>query len=556
MTSARRRTKYSTRLLLHASAAALPLVFGQAARAQTEPAAPAPAQAQAQAAVTLHVERFDVQGNTLLPAERIAAVLDPYKGERTLAELERAAAALQAAYRDAGYGAVLASVPPQTPGASGTVTIAVLEGKVAQVRVEGNQHFGADAIRASVPALQPGATPQMRQIDTELQMANENPAKNVDVLLQPGQRAGDVDAELRVTEQPLQRFTLHADNSGTETTGRLRAGAGWQHADLTGHDDVLSIDLDTAPQNPGNVIVASAGYRYPLYVQHMMLEAYGVYSDIDSGTTATAAGDLQFTGRGSIVGVRASRYLQRVGEIDQRISLALENRDYRNDCQIAGLPEGACGAAGASVSVQPVALGYAMQKNGPTSFGFTGFLVHNLMLGGSHSSADDFEAIRPGARPHYTALRINGYASMPLPKDWLAQARIAGQYTDDGLVPGEQFGIGGAASVRGYDERELAGDIGASATLEILTPDLLAPAKRGDPSLRLLAFGDGGWVKNRLGTACLGTQTECAIGSLGVGLRGSVGGLEAHLDVGHAMKSASFTKRNDTRVHVALSYSF
>jgi hemolysin activation/secretion protein len=38
-------------------------------------------------------------------------------------------------------------------------------------------------------------------------------------------------------------------------------------------------------------------------------------------------------------------------------------------------------------------------------------------------------------------------------------------------VPGELFGVGGAQSVRGYEERELAGDSGLQASFEFTTPE-------------------------------------------------------------------------------------
>src|SRR5512140_4030564 len=75
------------------------------------------------------VSEFIVTGNTLLPQVALDEALARFKGERTLAELEQAAQAVQALYRDAGYGGVVAYVPPQK-GEPGRATIVVLEGRV------------------------------------------------------------------------------------------------------------------------------------------------------------------------------------------------------------------------------------------------------------------------------------------------------------------------------------------------------------------------------------------------------------------------------------------
>ena len=524
-------------------------------------ALPALAQPDPGAAATpsahVHVDRFEVRGNTLLPAPEVDAALAPYVGERTLAELAQAAAAVQALYGQAGYGAVVAFLPEQPLG-SGTVTIEVREGRIGKIHVKGTRHFSEDSVRASLPDLQPGRTPSVRRIDAQIQMANENPARHVEVLLQPGAQTGDVDANLTVAEQSVQRWTFAADNTGDPRTGHVRVSVAWQDADLTGHDDVLATQLQTAPKDPGNVVIVSAAYRYPFYGAGLALDAYGAYSDIDGGTTATAAGGLTFSGKGDVAGLRLTKYLARLGELDQRASVGLENRDYRNSCRIEGLPDGACGPAGESVSVQPLTLGYSLQQGGATAFGLNLALAYNLMLGGSHGSAADFEAVRPGSEPRYLVLRVNAFGATPLPADLLLQARLAAQFAGDGLVPGEQFGLGGALSVRGYEERELAGDSGAALSVELVSPELLPRPAGGSPgtSLRVLGFGDLGWVRNQLDTPCLPGAVECTLASLGLGGRLVSGGLQARLDVARAFKTGATTQRGDWRLHAALSYGF
>ena len=184
-------------------------------------------------------------------------------------------------------------------------------------------------------------------------------------------------------------------------------------------------------------------------IQALALDAYVAYSDVDGGTTATAAGPLRFAGRGQIAGLRLNAFLPRLGEFDQRVSVSIHNRDYLNNCQIVGLPKGACGSAGESVSVQPLAVDYTLQKGGPDAIGGSIGVLHNLHLGGRHGGVAQFEAIRPGARRAYTVLRANLFAGMALPEEWRLQLLANGQHSNDALVPGEQFGMGGARSVRG-----------------------------------------------------------------------------------------------------------
>jgi hemolysin activation/secretion protein len=528
---------------------AMVFACGLSVPAHAQPAAPVPAPAEARVVV----KDFKVTGNSLLPQGRLDATLEPFKGERPLSELRQAAFAVQQLYTEAGYGGIVAYLPEQDLS-GGVVTIAVVEGKLARIVVTGNRQFSQANVRASLPSLVEGATPRLKSLDTEVQIGNENPARNTEVLLQPGEKAGEIDAKITVHEKPVRRWTVGFDNSGNSRTGQTRASVGWQDANLWNQDHVLSTVIQTSPDKPSSVFVASAGYRVPLYAQHATIDAYAAYSDID-GNSATVAGDLRFNGRGHLVGLRGTRYLPRLGEIDQRLSAGFDYRAYLNECGIAGLPAGACGAGGESVSVQPLSVEYAVQTGGSRPFGLIVSLHHNLQLGGGRAADERFQAVRPGAKPRYTLVQLATVGRVDVAEDWQFRGRLNAQYTADGLVPGEQFGIGGIASVRGYEEREIAGDRGVSAALELFGPDLASRFGVAG-TIRPVAFLDAGRVENRLGTPCLGNQSTCTLTGVGVGTQWTVGSLGGQLFVATALKSAAQTEKNDTRAHIALSYGF
>ncbi len=520
--------------------------------AQPAPDAPPPV---AEAATA--VRAFKVQGNSLLDNALLQSTLQPWVGNRTLSELRQAVQAVQTLYSQAGYGAVVAYLPPQ-PVNDGTVTIAVVEGKVGRVTVQGNKRQPAERLRAALPSLVEGATPRVRRIDAELQMANENPARNVGVLLGPGSAPGEVQATIKVDEQSPHRFNVGLDNSGNDRTGDYRLSLGWQHADISGHDDVLNLQLQTSPTEASSVKVLSAGYRLPLVRWLAALELFAAYSDVDGGsqTLPGGGGDLRFAGKGRIAGARTIWYMPRWGEYNQRVTTGLEYRAYLNNCGVNGLPSGACGTAGESVVVHPLTLEYTAQTGGATPALLSIGLAHNLALGGSHGSSADFEAVRPGAKRGYTVLRINGQISVPVLEDWALAGRFALQHSGDRLVPGEQFGLGGAASVRGYQERELSADTGASATVELVTPRLGAGLAGGALDLRLLAFVDGGQVSNVGNALCRAQQASCTLSSLGLGARLGWRGVQMRLSVAQAQQDANTTQRQHWRTHVALTASF
>ena len=500
------------------------------------------------------VQSFRIDGNTLLDGALLQATLMPWLGSRTLAELRQAALAVQALYGQAGYGAVVAYLPPQAP-AGAELLIQVVEGRVSRISVQGQRRLTAERVRAALPTLVLGATPRVQRIDAELQIANENPARVVGVLLSPGSAPGEVHANVQVDEQALQRISLALDNSGNSRTGDYRLGLGWQHADATGHDDVLSLQLQVSPTRWQAVQVLSAGYRLPWVRALAALDVFAAYSDVDGGLQASAAGDLRFAGKGHLAGTRITRYLPRWGELDQRLLGGIDYRAYLNDCQVAGLA-GACGAAGQSVALQPLTLEYAAQSGGPLPSAFNLVLAHNLALGGRHGSAADFDAVRSGASRHYSLLRAAGQISLPVLDDNTFKGRFAAQHSADRLVPGEQFGLGGASTVRGYGERELAGDTGWLVSVELATPRLDGALALAGIDARLLVFADAGQVANHGDLRCRGQQQRCGLSSLGIGAQLGWRTLHLRLFLAQALQDGAITQRQDWRTHFALSARF
>jgi hemolysin activation/secretion protein len=528
--------------------AALAVVFSASAGAQEAPAAAAAAQPR------FSVSAVRVEGNTLLPAEEVEARVATLVGaERTLADLRGGAAAVQAAYREAGYGGVVAFVPPQDL-AAGEVLIRVVEGKLAQVSVSGNERYSEENIRRSLPGLREGETPRVRSIDRDIQLANENPVKDVQVTLAAGARPGEVDAKVEVREEAPLRILLGVENTGDRETGEYRVSVGLQHANLWDRDHIGTVQYQTSPEEPELVDIYAVGYRAPLYGHAASVDAYYGHSSVDNGTTTTTAGPLAFTGKGDVAGLRLNRYLDRRGEYDHRVTFGVDWRDYDNACELGGFGAAGCGPAGVSYVLVPVSLAYTGQVEGPErAWGFSAAVAHNF----AGSAEATFEAARPGAPREYTALRFSAFASQELPRGFGVSGRLTSQWSADALVPGEQLGLGGAESVRGYYERELAGDYGYFASLEGLGPTLRPTLGGEEASLRPYVFVDYGRVANHEDAPCLGVDTSCTLSSVGLGARFTLGRrLSAQLDIGRALEDGAVKDEGSTRGHVGLYLVF
>lgn len=499
--------------------------------------------------VVADVQRYDVTGNTLLNQAQIQQALAGYTGQVPFSTIQNAAEKLQEAYRQAGYGAVVVQVPEQTIQGQ-VVRLQVIEGQISQLQVTGFLNFSRDNILRGLPSLALKMTPSLSQLDSELLMVNENPAKAVRVVFQPGEKTADVEALVVVEEQPVERWQASLDNTGNDATGRYRLGVSYQNANLSDSDAVLGLSFITSPTHPSQTAVVSSTLRVPLYRQKTFLEFSLLGSNTRNTPNQTPAGELRFAGEGVSVGARAIWTLPSLQELKHQASIGLESRRYLNSCTLGDLGAEGCGTAAASVNVFPMTLGYTLQKPGQ----FQGSLqwVSNLAIDRAGNDVD-FNASRAGANSRYSLWRFNTSGSQSLTPNWALIWRADGQLSNDALVSAEQHGLGGPNSVRAYPLRSLAGDSGLTASAEIRT-SLLGPANAEQPqSLYGSLFIDGGTVSNQLNTFCTSGRTSCSLWSAGVGLSWRPAkNTSARFDLGRAGETINDTRAGDWRLQFSL----
>ena len=88
------------------------------------------------------------------------------------------------------------------------------EAVIGKVTIQGNQQFSQANVRAAMPHLQEDKAPNMLQLSENVQLANENPAKQVQLVLGVSDKEGQVDARLEITEDDPQRIYLTLDDTG------------------------------------------------------------------------------------------------------------------------------------------------------------------------------------------------------------------------------------------------------------------------------------------------------------------------------------------------------
>lgn len=544
-----------------------------AAWAQPQPAPQASAVAAGSAPVRnderFDITRFAVEGNTLLTQARVDEAVAPFRGPgRVYGDIQQALEALENAYRSAGYTAVQVSVPEQEL-TGGVVRLQVLETVVGKVVVSDNRHFSEQNIRASIPQLVEGSAPNLRRISESVQLANDNPAKQVNVTLTASESTNQIDAAITVKDDNPLRVMLNVDNSGNRDTGQWRTGVAVQHSNLFNRDHVATVAYTTSPDSPSGakVDLYSLGYRLPMYGLGDSLDFIYGKSNVTSGQTLAVNSTLNITGRGEIYALRWNHYFARSGEWSSKLVFGADYKKVDSSCNInGGLLSGASLNTCLPYSTLPLSVSYSAQQQGVGQvLDYNLGIARNMATGearrndalqvtdryslftGSRQSMDNFIIVRGGA----SWFKV-------FQNDWQVRLASSLQVSPHALPPVEQFGLAGANTVRGFTERAVAADSGAVVNAELYTPDLLVKSEaRGN--LRLLGFFDAARGANNNVTAASTVPSTLTLASFGAGLRYTLGrDFSLRLDVARVLLNGNSVteQRGDLNAHLSAILGF
>jgi hemolysin activation/secretion protein len=523
--------------LLGASAAAQPAQPGS-------PAAPAAAQPR------FDVLEFRVVGNTVLGAAQIERAVYAFLGQqRSVADVEAARAALEAAYRTAGYGTVVVDTPEQQI-VGGIVTLQVLQGAVARLRVVGSRYYLQGRILAAVPGLAEGEVPNFKAVTEQLAGVNRSADRRVTPLLRPGKTPGTTEVDLTVED----RFPLHGsvdlNNRYSANTTQSRLAAALRYDNLWQREHSFGVQAQTSPQDTSQVKVLSGSYSLPMGTGLLLLSAIRSNSN-----TVAGVGGTEVFGRGNIYGLRRLYVLDAGETLNQTLTLGAAYKKFNESVSVGG-------NLGFSTPIRylPLSANYSRamtDKGGTWQFG-TGLV---LALRGLASREEEFANKRSGAQSNFSVLTFDVARSESLPFGMTVYGKLEGQLSDQALISNEQFVAGGVDSVRGYLEAAAVGDKALRGTLELRSPRLTRESWGWFGGLRVHAFAEGAglWINSPLKSVDPSLNQKARFGLLGAGLGLRLQARELvslALDVGWPMRDVGLTHKGEPRLHGSASVEF
>lgn len=520
-------------------------VAPQFAAADDAPAQPAP---------TFDIREYRVEGNTLLTTHIVERTLYPLLGERkSLPDVEAARQELEKRYREAGYVSVLVDIPEQQVN-EGVVRLKVTEGRIESLRISGSRFFTPARLREFVPSLAEGSVLNSALVQAELYALNSASGdRNVTPVIRAGRTPGTTEVELKVADAVPLHGAIEVNDRYSRDTSKLRASASLRYDNLWQREHGFSLQYQTAPEEPSEVRVWSGTYIARLPQLGSVLAAYAVKSDSETSTV----GSLSVVGKGNIYGVRDIVMLPGDEQHSHTLTLGVDYKDFKESVRLQGADAVNTPIDYAVLSAQYGATvrdeAASTRWSAGINFGLRG--VSNDRVDCLGQELNEFECKRHLARPNFLSLRASVEDTRPFTSWFTLYTRIDGQWTGDPLISNEQYGAGGAESVRAYTESAQLGDVGVTGTLEARFPVQPAAWAEHVQALHLSVFMDGAAL--RVLEPLPGQAATHELSSAGIGVRLSAWKhLNAALDWAQAFKASGDVEAGDSRVHFRVEYTF
>jgi hemolysin activation/secretion protein len=448
---------------------------------------------------TVQVKSFGFTGNTLLTAAQLAPAVASYLNRPlSFAELQNAAMAVAAAYRQAGW--VVRAYLPQQDITGGAVTIHVVEAVFGTVHIEGQpRRVGEAQLRRVIEAAQaPGATLNGDALDRALLLIDDLPGISATGRLAEGQQQAETDLMLAVTDGPLFSGDLTADNTGSRSTGATRMTANLSVNSPTGRaDQAQAMLMHTSGSNylrgAYSLPVGAQGWRVGANFSHMSYKLRTPeFAQLDAHGTSTTTG-LDF-----------SYPWLRSRTKNVYLSLGLDHKRFDN--QSAGVTATHYKTAAATLGVSGNLFD---DHGGGGSISASASLVQGRVdLAGSPNEAADAASTRSAGS--FGKLRFSVSRQQVLSPAISLFVSMNGQLASKNLDSSEKFYLGGSGGVRAYPGSEGGGSEGQIVAVELRT--------RVAETVNVTAFMDHGSVRVNKNNDITGAALQNHITLKGVGV--------------------------------------
>ena len=424
---------------------------------ETQPEEPPAARVEPDQAETVAVmiRSISFSGNTVIDDETLQKAAADYVGrELTLEEMSELVDQITITYQEKGYILARAYLPKQDI-TDGTLQIAVMEGNIGKIEIGGKTHYDDKLVKRYFEGQLKEGVVKESALEKGLLLANELPDLNTNVVLRRGEEAGDVDVVVNTEDSSRMTLGLEVgfdyNNFGTELTSQNRYGTTIRVVDhrFGTITDLRGVMGDTLEDSA----LGSVDFSVPVGSYGTRVSGSYLYGNYIVGQNFA---DLGLDGNTSIGGAKASHPL--IMEKNQNLTFTA-GWDHKKTTNFILDQERSIDELDVFyLTFSFDNLDRFLGKNIFTLGGFFGELDQDQRISPSRDQAD--RHYEYGTASYARVQKLFGYTNLFF--------RVAGQASNDRLLPIEQFVIGGYGTVRGYEPSIFLGDSGYTYTAELM----------------------------------------------------------------------------------------
>lgn len=458
------------------------------------------------------IQQISVEGVTLVKPKTIRETVSEYGGkELGIKDFQAVADKITDEYRLKGYVTSFAYILPQKVEQN-NLRIAVVEGKIGNVKVSGNRWFKTNLLLRYVD-LKRDDFFNYDLLRENIRRLNEHPDVNSRVVLSRGEAPGETNVDIQAKDRLPWHVSLGYNNYNSKFLEKNKYLMELKSTNLLGLGDIASGEVQLG--EAGLYQLYSARYLLPVWIPKLFAGVYYVHVDQALGRSL---GDLHITGKGDVLTSYFTYKLIEKENFSMNVNPGFDYKNFVNkqNGQVTG-----------EDNLRILKLGFDFNFSDPwhgrnvITHGFD-FGIPEIMGGMPRKSQG---ASRAGAAGRFFRTVTNAARVQELPFSTALLLKSAMQLTASSLPSSEQYQIGGYYTVRGYPVSERSGDSGYTASAEFHVPPYFIPKSLMVPytkqslydALSFLTFFDWGYVSNNSPKA--GEHRDDALYSVGAGLR-------------------------------------
>lgn len=214
-----------------------------------------------------------VSGSTILTPQEIKTLVEPLEGRLvTVLKLRQIADKITEIYLDRGYVTSRAILPSQNIG-DGIVEIKVIEGILGEIQIEGTKRLHNSYIESRIRLGERKPLDSAR-LEKKLRLLQSNPLfENLEASLRQSEIDGESILIIRVTEKKPLELSMSVDNYSSPSVGSERTGWTALHRNLTGRGDLFVASYNTTRLFDDESDVFDFIYNLPINAMNGTLQA-------------------------------------------------------------------------------------------------------------------------------------------------------------------------------------------------------------------------------------------------------------------------------------------